>query len=234
MLFSYRRVFTVTLSILLVAVILFSESVNAWDASVNYETDNRIAPGGDVTFIITVKNTGLYRMKVTYIGIHFDWMSSGEFTECNSNIPQIIESGKSYQFRVIVHIPQSVSLGKHTMVIRIKASSPAIVTWGPEYSKDFQYQINVEKPLYAWFYIFVFLLILAIILGVGLQLHKPKKESTHETKEGNIVEEEATQEETGKSGNISEKLRKLKQLHDEGLITDEEYKEKKRKLLDAL
>ena len=177
------KAFTVILSILLFSVILLSEGVSAWDASVSYSTEGKIAPGGDVTFIITVKNTGLYRMKVTYVGIHFDWMDSGQFAECNSNLPQIIESGKSYQFKISVHIPQEVSLGKHDMVIRIKASSPAVVAWGPEYSRDFSFQINVEKPLYAWFYILIFLTILAIILGVGLQLRKPKKEGGQEVKE---------------------------------------------------
>ena len=226
------KAFTVILSILLFSVILLSGGVSAWDASVSYSTDGKIAPGGDVTFIITVKNTGLYRMKVTYVGIHFDWMNSGQFAECNSNLPQIIESGKSYQFKVSVHIPQEVSLGKHTMVIRIKASSPAVVAWGPESSRDFPFQITVEKPLYAWFYILIFLMILAIILGVGLQLRKPKKEKPAKEIEKDVNEASMENKET--PNDIADKLRKLKQLYEERLITEEEYNSKKKELLDEL
>jgi hypothetical protein len=88
-------------------------------------------------FGIVVENTGSQSMKITWMGIHFDWQ-----TPLDSNMggvwpgmfigEEIVLSGATYRYDwVIFDVPMDTSLGYHTATVGIEAADPAAgSSWG--------------------------------------------------------------------------------------------------------
>ncbi|MCD6370823.1 MAG: SHOCT domain-containing protein [Thermoplasmata archaeon] len=86
----------------------------------------------------------------------------------------------------------------------------------------------------------VLVLVIFIIVIVGLVWRSKKRKENYDVRDEDTENLETEQQMIGigevnkEEDEITEKLGKLKELYEEGLITEEEYKERRRKLLDNL
>ncbi|MEA3431689.1 MAG: SHOCT domain-containing protein [candidate division WOR-3 bacterium] len=83
---------------------------------------------------------------------------------------------------------------------------------------------------------FLIWLLLGIIVGIILALEyyvEKEKEKKQKEREERIVAE-IKKSDTRRGDNNIDVLRKLAELHKKGIITDEEFEQKKRELLDKL
>ena len=137
-------------AVLLVGMLLGSsflatENVRAWTAEVSAGPTS-VTEGDVVEISITVKNTGSDSMKVTWVGIHFDWQSEDQEYGCN-DVPQILASGATYTFKISgVPIPEGITTHTyHSSTIRIRAADPGLIAeWGDQSEGEYQFSLMVE------------------------------------------------------------------------------------------
>jgi len=80
----------------------------------------------------------------------------------------------------------------------------------------------------------IFLGVFGVVLGVVWELTKMKKERGEQEQEQERDLDVTETSPFSDTGTIEERLRKLKEIYDSGLINDEDYKKKKDALLKQL
>jgi hypothetical protein len=147
-----KRTLTMAIVIALfvtVTVGISTENAKAWSADV-WHSPTSATEGTTVTFHITVKNTGSHSMKVTKVGIRFDWMEENYYYFSN-NVPQIISSGGESTFDITVPIPKGIPTETyHALHIEIEASDPGWLSeWGIPYQYTYSSSIYVKDSTWG-------------------------------------------------------------------------------------
>ena len=140
-------IMAIALALLFLAIMAGAGNANAWDASVSSRPSTVIS-GETTTFTITVKNTGSDSIKVTDVGIRFDWMSEEGTYYFSEEVPEVIASGGEREFTVTVPIPTGIPMNvDHTGEIIVDASEPGILSdWGDPTSMTFSGHVIVSEP----------------------------------------------------------------------------------------
>ena len=121
---KYRGVITVIMvfGLLLSSIMIFSGSANAWSVYVTW-SPTKVHTGETVTFHMTVRNTGDKEMKITKIGVRFDWMPSDSYYMVSGNFPIFLKPGETYSYQISIPIPDNIlTHTSHEMDIRIEAA----------------------------------------------------------------------------------------------------------------
>ncbi len=133
------------IGMLLGSSFLATENVRAWDATASLGPTS-VTEGGVETFRITIQNTGSDSMKVTWVGIHFDWQSEDQEYGCD-DVPQILASGASYTFLISgIPIPEGITTHTyHSTTLRVRAADPGFISeWGDQSEGEYQFSTMVE------------------------------------------------------------------------------------------
>jgi len=146
-------IFLTTIVLFTGATVVLSNNAKAWDADV-WVSPTRVTTGDVVNFKIKIENMGSHPMKITWIGIHFDWMDEGYYYASNDvseDYPYILGSGEIVIFHINgVPIPNEITTNTHhSATLRIYAADPGIISeWGYPYYNDYSGSVFVEEPTY--------------------------------------------------------------------------------------
>ena len=83
---------------------------------------------------ITIKNNEANQIKITWIGIHFDWYDSNLYTQKSlSSNPEYLNSGESVTITLTYQVGTEISTGFHSYNIKIYGYEYIILDWFGDY-----------------------------------------------------------------------------------------------------
>jgi hypothetical protein len=93
----------------------------AWSDSTYYQGDNGNA-------VVTFKSDCPDQLKITYVGLHFDWMNTNEYYRIDlSSNPVYLASGERNTFSTIsFNVPSGVSVGSHRVTLLIEGQQDGL------------------------------------------------------------------------------------------------------------
>jgi len=148
-------------SMLILSMLLVIPEANAWHADISIDdlipatSVNTVYVNNSTTltnnFAILVHNIGSQSMKITWLGLHFDWdplldsSMGGRWWGTWIDHEEIVASGTTYQDDwVLFDVPREVSTGYHTATVGIEVADPAAGgDWGTSSRSYFDFSVYV-------------------------------------------------------------------------------------------
>jgi len=133
----------VTLGILVAG----SGNVSAWQADVSFHHPSTTYEDTTHTFSVDIENTGPDSMRLSSVGLHFDWVAENYYYFA-SGLPLTLGSGVTRTFSFEVHVPQGITTNAiHIATVRVEAADPGLFGgWGTPTSDtvDFQFLVSPQ------------------------------------------------------------------------------------------
>lgn len=146
---AFRLSSLTTLAVAGLAIFLVSSTnVSAWTADVTFRAPSATYEDTTHTFSVEVENTGPDSMRLSSVGLRFDWLAENYYFFA-SGLPATLASGGTRTFSFQVHVPNGITTNTwHIAIVFIEAADPGLFGgWGTPASNTVDFQVFVSpKP----------------------------------------------------------------------------------------
>ncbi len=126
---------TKTISILLLCVLLITSFVPVVSAASNITVSSsfdsksvRQDEGGSVD--VSIKNDDSNQVRITWVGLHFDWLDSNVFyVKDLTSSPIYLASGQSTTVTITFSVGQEIDIGSHSYYFQIDGEEDTFLSW---------------------------------------------------------------------------------------------------------
>ncbi len=125
------RKIPIILIILLISLLFMPVVSAASDIATSYSFgSNPVRQDTDSWVDVTIKNNDPNRVKITWVGIHFDWQNTGVYYEEDLIInPEYLYTGESTTIRIDFPVGQEISISTHGWNLKVEGYEDTIFGW---------------------------------------------------------------------------------------------------------